>query len=95
MDHREIIKEQDEQLSEIESSVKRIKENAKMINKTIDEQKVYIKEMDQGMDKTQEQMGFAMSKIGTLLKTKSKGEIKCFLSLFCLGIILFFLLLIL
>ena len=93
MDHRDIIREQDEQLSEIESSVKRIKENAKKINETIGEQTVYIKEMDQGMDKTQEQMSFAMTKIGTLLKTKSKGEIKCFLSLFCLGIVLFLLLL--
>ena len=79
----------------IESSVKRIKENAKKINETIGEQTVYIKEMDQGMDKTQEQMSFAMTKIGTLLKTKSKGEIKCFLSLFCLGIVLFLLLLLL
>jgi phage-related tail protein len=95
MDHRDIIREQDEQLSEIESSVKRIKENAKKINETIGEQTVYIKEMDQGMDKTQEQMSFAMTKIGTLLKTKSKGEIKCFLSLFCLGIVLFLLLLLL
>ena len=95
MDQRDIIREQDEQLSEIESSVKRIKENAKKINETIGEQTVYIKEMDQGMDKTQEQMSFAMTKIGTLLKTKSKGEIKCFLSLFCLGIVLFLLLLLL
>jgi peptidoglycan hydrolase CwlO-like protein len=95
MDHRDIIREQDEQLSEIESSVKRIKENAEKINETIGEQTVYIKEMDQGMDKTQEQMSFAMTKIGTLLKTKSKGEIKCFLSLFCLGIVLFLLLLLL
>ncbi len=95
MDHRDIIREQDEQLSEIESSVKRIKENAKKINETIGEQTDYIKEMDQGMDKTQEQMSFAMTKIGTLLKTKSKGEIKCFLSLFCLGIVLFLLLLLL
>ncbi len=95
MDHRDIIREQDEQLSEIESSVKRIKENAKKINETIGEQTVYIKEKDQGMDKTQEQMSFAMTKIGTLLKTKSKGEIKCFLSLFCLGIVLFLLLLLL
>lgn len=40
MDHRDIIREQDEQLSEIESSVKRIKENAKKINETIGEQTV-------------------------------------------------------
>ena len=40
----EKIKEQDEQLNEIESSVKRIKQNAKLINQTIDDQKVYILE---------------------------------------------------
>ena len=43
MEHKEIIKEQDEQLNEIESSVKIIKQNAKLINKTIYYQKVYIK----------------------------------------------------
>ena len=32
MDQDEIIKEQDEQLNEIESCVKRIKQNAKLIN---------------------------------------------------------------
>ena len=53
MDHEQIIKEQDEQLEEIESAVINIKNNARLINETIDEQKVYIKEMDEGMDKTQ------------------------------------------
>ena len=42
MDHNEIIKEQDEQLNEIEYTVKRIKQNAKLINQTIDDQKVKL-----------------------------------------------------
>ena len=53
MEQDEIIKEQDEQLNEIESYVKRIKQNAKLINQTIDDQKVYIQEMNDGMDQTQ------------------------------------------
>ena len=60
MDQNEIIKEQDEQLNEIENSVKRIKQNAKLINQTIDDQKVYIQEMNDGMDQTQKKMGTAM-----------------------------------
>ena len=51
------LKEQDEQLNEIESSVKRIKQNAQLINRTIDDQKVYIQEMNDGMDQTQKKMG--------------------------------------
>ena len=66
MDHDQIIREQDEQLEEIESAVINIKNNARLINETIDEQKVYIKEMDEGMDKTQNQMNYAMDKLSTL-----------------------------
>ena len=92
MDHNQIIKEQDDQLNEIENSVKKIKQNAKLINQTIDAQKVYIKEMDEGMDKTEEKMGFAMKKIGTLLQTQNKGQIKTFLTLLCVAIVLFLIL---
>ena len=92
MDHDQIIREQDEQLEEIESAVINIKNNARLINETIDEQKVYIKEMDEGMDKTQNQMNYAMDKLSTLLQTKNKGEIKCFITLLCISIILFLIL---
>ena len=74
----QIIKEQDEQLTEIQNSVKRIKENSKIIHETIDNQNIYIKEIDEGIDKNKENMNYAMNKIGTLLKTKNKGQIKCF-----------------
>ena len=94
MDHEQIIKEQDEQLEEIESAVINIKNNARLINETIDEQKVYIKEMDEGMDKTQNQMNYAMDKLSTLLQTKNKGEIKCFITLLCISILLFLILII-
>ena len=88
----QIIKEQDEQLTEIQNSVKRIKENSKIIHETIDNQNIYIKEIDEGIDKNKENMNYAMNKIGTLLKTKNKGQIKCFLTLICIS--LFFILLI-
>ena len=92
MDHDQIIREQDEQLEEIESAVINIKNNARLINETIDEQKVYIKEMDEGMDKTQNQMNYAMDKLSILLQTKNKGEIKCFITLLCISILLFLIL---
>ena len=93
MDQEEIIKEQDEQLNEIESSVKRIKQNAQLINRTIDDQKVYIQEMNDGMDQTQKKMGTAMKKIGEFLQTQDKSQIKLFLTLLCVAIIMFFILL--
>ena len=90
----QIIKEQDEQLTEIQNSVKRIKENSKIIHETIDNQNIYIKERDEGIDKNKENMNYAMNKIGTLLKTKNKGQIKCFLTLICISLFLIFLLII-
>ena len=94
MDQNKIIQEQDEQLDEIESTVKRIKENAKLINKTIDDQKVYIQEMNEGMDQTQQKMGTAMKKIGEFLQTQNQSQIKLFLSLLCISIILFMVILV-
>ena len=93
MDQEEIIKEQDEQLNEIESSVKRIKQNAQLINRTIDDQKVYIQEMNDGMDQTQKKMGAAMNKIGEFLQTQNQSQIKLFLSLLCVAIVMFLILL--
>ena len=92
MDHEEIIKEQDEQLNEIENSVIRIKNNAKLINKTIGEQKVYIQEMNEGMDQTQVKMSTAMKKIGEFLQIQNQGQIKFFLTLVCIAILMFFIL---
>ncbi len=82
-----------EQLNEIESSVKRIKQNAKLINQTIDDQKVYIQEMNDGMDQTQKKMGTAMKKIGEFLQTQNQSQIKLFLSLLCVAIVMFLILL--
>ena len=93
MDQNQIIREQDEQLDEIENTVKRIKQNAKLINKTIDDQKVYIQEMNEGMDQTQQKMGTAMKKIGEFLQTRNQSQIKLFLSLLCVSVVLFFILL--
>ena len=95
MNQDQIIKEQDDQLTEIEQSVKRIKANAKLIDTTIDEQKKHIKDMGEGMDKTEAKMGFAMKKIGTLLQTHNKGQIKLFLSLCCIAIIMLLVLILL
>ena len=80
-------------MNEIESSVKRIKQNAKLINQTIDDQKVYIQEMNDGMDQTQKKIGTAMKKIGEFLQTQNQSQIKLFLSLLCVAIVMFLILL--
>ena len=46
MDQDQVIKEQDNQLEEIEMSVKKIRHNAEAINTAIDDQKIMIKEMN-------------------------------------------------
>ena len=92
MNPQEIIKEQDEQLNEIEFSVGIIKQNSKLISQQIREQKVYIQEMNKGMEQTQQKIGKAMKKIGELLHVQNVGQIKLFLSLLCIAILMFFLL---
>ena len=90
MDSQEIIKEQDEQLDEIGLRVGIIKQNSRLIGNIIGEQEVYIQEMNQGMEKTQKKMGAAMKKIGDILQVQNVGQIKLFLSLLCIAIIMFF-----
>ena len=93
MEHEDIIKEQDEQLEEIESIVNKIKNNSKLIQDTINEQKVYIQEMNEGMDQSQQKMGAAMKKIGQFLQTQNQSQIKVFMTLLCISVILFLVLL--
>ena len=93
MEHQDIIKEQDEQLEEIESIVNKIKNNSKLIQDTINQQKVYIQEMNEGMDQSQEKMGAAMKKIGQFLQTQNQSQIKVFMTLLCISVILFLVLL--
>jgi len=44
------------------------------------------------MTKTEEKMGFAMKKLSQLLKTESESKIKMFLTLLCIAIIMFIIL---
>jgi hypothetical protein len=46
------------------------------------------------MDKTEEKMNFAMKRLSTLLKTTSQGQLKMFMTLLCVAILLFIFLLI-
>ena len=94
MNQDEIIKEQDEELYEIQKSVNIIKHNSKLISNTISDQKVYIQEMNDGMDQTQKKMGKAMKKIGDLLQTQNQSQIKLFITLLFIAIVMFFMLLI-
>ena len=93
MEQEEIINEQDDQLEEIESIVNKIKNNSKLIQDTINQQKVYIQEMNEGMDQSQEKMGAAMKKIGQFLQTQNQSQIKVFMTLLCVSVILFLVLL--
>ncbi len=94
MNQDEIIKEQDEQLDEIASIVKNIKNNSRLIEETINDQKIYIQDMNEGMDQTKEKMGVAMKKIGRFLQTENKSQIKLFFSLLCVAIVMFLILLV-
>ena len=92
MNPQEIIREQDEQLNEIELNVGIIKQNSKLISQQIKDQEVYIQEMNKSMEQTQEKMGKVMKKIEELLHVQNIGQIKLFLSLLCIAILMFFML---
>lgn len=49
--------------------------------------------MGNNMNKTEEKMGKAMTKLSKLLKTTNQGQMKLFLSLLCISIVLFMILL--
>jgi hypothetical protein len=46
------------------------------------------------MDRTEEKMNFATKRLSTLLKTTSQSQLKLFMTLLCVAIILFLILLI-
>ena len=94
MNEKEIIKEQDEQLEEIEVNIKHIKNNARLICKEIDDQKHYIEEMNIGMNQTQKKMETAIKKIADFLQIENKGQMKLFCTLLFIAIIMFFMLII-
>ena len=44
------------------------------------------------MTKTEDKMNYAMKKLSTLLKTQSESKIKLFLTLLCVAIVMFIIL---
>jgi hypothetical protein len=51
-----------------------------------------IKNLDKDMTVTEDKMNYAMKKLSTLLKTQSESKIKLFLTLLCVAIVMFILL---
>ena len=51
-----------------------------------------IKSLDEDMSKTEDKMNYAMKKLSTLLKTQSESKIKLFLTLLCVAIVMFIIL---
>ncbi len=51
-----------------------------------------IKHLDEDMTKTENKMNFAMKKLSFLLKTQSESKIKLFLTLLCIAIVMFIIL---
>ena len=49
-----------------------------------------LNEMGNKMNTTEEKMGKAMTKLSQLLQTTDKGQMKTFMTLLCVAIVLFF-----
>lgn len=85
-----MIEESDKHIDEIKNVVQRMKPGVNKIGEEIGKQKILLEEIGNKMDETDEKMGKTMTKLSQLLKTKDKGQIKTFIILLIISIVLFF-----
>ena len=67
---RDMQRERDEHLVEINQLTKNVKESVLAINSSLDNQKDLISNISTGVAKTQKKMNFVTERLGTLLNTK-------------------------
>ncbi len=69
---RDMQRERDEHLVEINQLTRNVKESVVAINSTLDGQKDLIGKISTGVAKTQKKMNFVTERLGTLLNTKGR-----------------------
>jgi len=88
-----LIEQQDETLDELGLAVERVGGMATNIHEEIGYQNKVLEEMDDDLADAEEQLGMVMGKLGKLLKTKNKWQLRTILALILIVLILIFLIL--
>merc|ERR1711979_146415 len=90
-EQQQIIRQQDEALSALSDSVKRLGDTATTINVELKEQQQMLEELDEDIDKETEKLNFVMKKVGRLLQTSDTKQLCVIIALFVLLLALLFL----
>lgn len=69
MMHEDLVKQQDQQIDEINELALRLHNHANIINMELKDQHVMIEKLSSEVDENLDKMNFVMKKLGKLLKT--------------------------
>jgi len=87
----QLYKQQDVVLDDMDAALARLGNISNDINSELVEQDAMLNEMDAEMDDAQGNMNVVLKKMDKLLKSSDKGRICCIIGLFCLCLLLLFL----
>lgn len=90
-DQMQVIRRQDEDLTLLSESAKRLGETAKTINTELQDQEKMLQELDEDIDRETEKLNFVMKRMGRLLKTSDNKQLCLIIGLFVLSVVLVFL----
>jgi|Transcript_45894 hypothetical protein len=90
-DQQQIMQHQDEALTALSDSVKRLGDTAQTINVELQDQQRMLEELEEDIDKETENLNFVMKKVGRLLKTSDHKQLCVIIALFLLMLGLLFL----
>lgn len=88
----QLVRQQDEALTELSRSTQRLGETARVINRELQDQQEMLGRMGEDLDKETEKMNFVMKRMGRLLKTSDNKMLCTIISLIILFCFLLFLL---
>jgi syntaxin 6 len=86
-----LLQHQDDTLDELDEAVTRVGRIAGSIHEEIGQQNKMLKEMEDDLDKAEEELGMVMGKLAKFLKTKDRWQLSTILGLTFTAIFLFFL----
>lgn len=87
----QIVAQQDEALTELSASARRLGNTAQTINMELREQQKMLEELDEGIDRETEKLNFVMKRMGRLLKTGDSKQLCLIIGLVVLLVVLIFL----
>ena len=88
-----MLQQQDETLEVLDEAVVRVGHMAGNIHEELGHQDKMLKDLQEDLDDVEENLGLVMGKLGELLKTKSRWQLRTIIVLSLIVVILFFLVL--